>query len=189
MWQNTWKYLLSRSAVQFEKIAPKNKVLFYQFTDLAPWLKWSRYFTGITTTRIKVVECQNLSLLITTGVYLGPDHYKTIKKCFGELYKEYGQLKEIYPPECDDPVEVFYRSCADGKQRRVDSANSSSRSTFPIPDSPEHTSLLGNMLVISNAPVRAYEDSKDMKQKYENLDEKTPVERPEFAKNHLGNQG
>ena len=28
-----------------------------------------------------------------------------------------------------------------------------------------------------------------MKQKYENLDEKTPVERSEFAKNHLGNQG
>ena len=33
------EYLLSRPAVQLEKIAPKNKILFYQFTDLAPWLK------------------------------------------------------------------------------------------------------------------------------------------------------
>ena len=79
------EYLLSRPAVQFEKIAPKNKILFYQFTDLAPWLKWSRYFTGITTTRVKVVECQNLSrLVITTGVYLGPDDYETVQKMLRE---------------------------------------------------------------------------------------------------------
>ena len=45
------------------------------------------------------------------------------------------------------------------------------------------------MLVISNAPVWTYEDSKDMKRKFENLDEKIPVERSEFAENHLGNQG
>ena len=184
------EYLLSSPAVQFENIAPMNKMIFYQFTDLAPWLKWSRYFTGITTTRIKVVECQNLSrLVITAGVYLGSDDYETIKECFGELYKEYGRLKEIHPPNCDGPVKVFYRSCADGKQRRVDSGNSSSRSTFPIPDSPEHTSLLGNMLVISNAPVWTHEDSKDMKQKYEKVVEINPVERSEFAKNNLGNQG
>ena len=30
------EYLLSRPAVQFKKIAPKNKILFNQFTDLAP---------------------------------------------------------------------------------------------------------------------------------------------------------
>ena len=132
------EYLLSRPAVQFENIAPMNKIIFYQFTDLAPWLKWSRYFTGITTTRIKVVECQNLSrLVITAGVYLGSDDYETIKECFGELYKDYGQLKEIHPPNCDGPVKVFYRSCTDGKQRQVDSGNSSSRLTFRIPDSPE----------------------------------------------------
>ena len=82
------EYLLSRPTVQFENIAPMNKIIFYQFTDLAPGLKWSRYFTGITTTRIKVVECQNLSrLVITAGVYLGSDDYETIKGCFGELYR------------------------------------------------------------------------------------------------------
>ena len=103
-------------------------------------------------------------------------------------YIEYGQLSEIYPPNCDGPVKVFYRSCTDGKQRRVDSGNSSSRSTF-IPDSPEHTSLLGNMLVISNAPVWTHENSKNMKQKYEKVVEINPVERSEFAKKNLGSQG
>ena len=176
------EYLLSRPAVQLEKIAPKNKILFYEFTDLAPWLKWSRYFTGITTTGVKVVECQNLSrLVITTG------HYYVITMSL--LCHYYGQLKEIQPANCNGPVKVFYRSCADGKQRQIDSGNSSSRSTFPIPDSPEHTSLLGNMLVISKAPVMTYEDSRDMKHKYEKLVEKNPIARSEFAKMNLGNQG
>ena len=87
------KYLLSRPAINISKIAPKNKILLYQFTDMAQWLKWSRYFTGITTTRLKVVECRNLNrLTITAGVYLGPDDYATIKKCFGGVYQEYRQL-------------------------------------------------------------------------------------------------
>lgn len=55
------EYLLSRLAVQISETAPQNKILVYQFTDLAPWLKWSRYFTGITTSRLKVVKCQNLN--------------------------------------------------------------------------------------------------------------------------------
>ena len=122
-------------------------------------------------------------------MYLGPDDYETVQKCFGKLYKDYGQLKEIHPANCNSPVKVFYRSCADGKQRRIDSGNSSSRSTFPIPDSPEHTRLLGNMLVISKAPVWTHEDSRDMKHKYEKLVEKNPIARSEFAKMNLGNQG
>lgn len=182
------EYLLSRPAVQISAIAPQNKILFYQFTDLAPWLKWSRYFTGITTSRLKVVECHNLNrLVITTGVYLGPDDYDTIRKCFGELYQEYGKLNKIHLPSCESPVEVFYRSCADGKQRRVDTGNSSSRSTFPIPDAPEHISLLGNMLVISNYPVWSHKDSKDMEQRWQQA--KPPITRSEFARNNLGNQG
>ena len=89
------EYLLSRPAVQFEKIAPKNKILFYQFTDLAPWLKWSRYFTGITTTPVKVVECQNLSrLVITTGVYLGPEDYETEQRGHLSAHASEGQCVE-----------------------------------------------------------------------------------------------
>ena len=112
------EYLLSRPAIQISEIAPNDKILVYQFTDMAPWLKWSRYFTGITTTRLKVVECHNLSrLTITAGVYLGPDDYATIKKCFGGVYEEYRKLNKIQISQCENPTQVFYRSCADGKQR------------------------------------------------------------------------
>ena len=182
------EYLLSRPAVQISAIAPQNKILVYQFTDLAPWLKWSRHFTGITTSRLKVVECRNLNrFVITTGVYLGPDDYDTIRKCFGALYQEYGELNKIHLPSCESPIQVFYRSCADGKQRRVDTGNSSARSTFPIPDAPEHISLLGNMLVISTNPAWSHKYSRDMEQKWQQT--KTPITRSEFARNHLGNQG
>ena len=182
------EYLLSRPAVQISEIAPQNKILMYQFTDLAPWLKWSRHFTGITTSRLKVVECHNLSrLVITAGVYLGPDDYDTIRECFGELYQEYSELNKIHIPCCETPVEVLYRSCGDGKQRRVDTGNSSSRSTFPIPDAPEHNSLLGNMLVISTNPVWTCEDSRDMEKKW--LLEGNGTTRSEFARSNLGNQG
>ena len=100
------------------------------------------------------MECHNLSrLVITAGVYLGPDDYDTIRESFGELYQEYRELNKIHIPSCETRVKELYRSCGDGKQRRVDTGNSSSRSTFPIPDAPEHNSLLGNMLVISTNPV------------------------------------
>ncbi len=149
-------------------------------------MKWSRYFTGITTSHLKVVECCNLSrLVITTGVYLGPDDYDTIKKCFGGLCQEYRELNKIHIPSCETPVEELYRSCADGKQRRVDTGNSSSRSTFPIPDAQNHQ--LGNMLVISANPVWTYEDSRDMEQKW--LQERNGITRSEFARSNLSNQG
>ena len=178
------EYLLSRPTIKISAIAPENKVLVYQFTDLAPWLKWSRYFTGITTSRLKVVELANLNrLVIRAGVYLGPDDYDTIKKCFGGLYEECAHLKEIDSPKCGSPIQVYYRSCAYGKQRRIDTDNSSSRSTFPIPDAPEHTTLLGNMLVISTGPVWTVEDTKEAEKNW--MKEKPPVPRSEFEKKQL----
>ncbi len=182
------EYLLSRPAIQISEIAPKDKILIYQFTDMAPWLKCSRYFTGITTTRLKVVDCHNLNrLTITAGVYLGPDDYTTIKKCFGQVYQEYKQLSEIKIPQCQNPTKVFYRSCADGKQRRIDTGNSSSRSTYPIPDAPEHSTLLGNMMVISTGPVWTVEDTEKIEQEWNEV--KPPTTRSDFARNNLGNQG
>ena len=182
------EYLLSRPAIQISEIAPKDKILIYQFTDMAPWLKWSRYFTGITTTRLKVVDCHNLNrLTITAGVYLGPDDYTTIKKCFGQVYQEYKQLSEIKIPQCKNHTKVFYRSCADGKQRRIDTGNSSSRSTYPIPDAPEHSTLLGNMMVISTGPVWTVEDTEKIEQEWNEV--KPPTTRSDFARNNLGNQG
>lgn len=77
------EYLLSRPAVQISEIAPRDKILMFQFTDLASWLKWILP-VSVCTSSFKVVECHNLSrLVITAGVYLGPDDYDTIRECFG----------------------------------------------------------------------------------------------------------
>ena len=95
-------------------------------------------------------------LTITAGVYLGSDDYVTVKKCFGGVYKEYRQLNE-----CEIPTKVFYRSCADEKQRRVDTGNSSARSICPIPDAPEHSTLLGNMMIISTGPAWTVDNTKN----------------------------
>jgi hypothetical protein len=103
------------------------------------------------------------------------------------LYEEYAHLNEIDSPKCESPIQVYYRSCADGKQSRIDTGNSYSRSTFPIPDAPEHTTLLGNMLVISTGPVWTVQDTKEAEKNW--MKEKNPVPRSEFAKNNLGNQG
>ena len=51
--------------------------------------------------------------------------------------EECRQLNEIHIPQCENPTKVFYRSCADGKQHQVDTENSSSRSTYPIPVVPD----------------------------------------------------
>jgi hypothetical protein len=175
------EYLLSRPAIQISEIAPKDKILIYQFTDMAPWLKWSRYLTGITTTRLKVVDCRNLNrLTITAG-------YTTIKKCFGQVYQEYKQLNEINIPQCKNPIHVFYRSCADGKQRRIDTGNSSSRSSYPIPDAPEHPTLLGNMLVISTGPVWTVEDTEKNEKKWNEV--KPPTTRSDFARKFCKKKG
>ena len=47
------------------------------------------------------------------------------------------------------------------------------------------------MRVVSNAPVWTHEDSRDMRQRYEQMMEKNhvPIRRSEFAKDNLGNQG
>lgn len=99
----------------------------------------------------------------------------------------YAQLKEIDVSKCESPIQVHYRSCADGKQRRINTGNSSSSSTFPIPDAPEHTKLLGNMLVIYPGPVCTVEDTREMEKNW--MKEKTPVPRSELARNNFGNEG
>ena len=172
---------------------PKSNIIVYHFTDLAPWLKWSRFSTGITTLRLKVVEPYNLqSLVITCGAYLGGDDYNTLSQCFRNLYEQISQLDKIDLGGDKGVVNVIVRCTADGKQRRVDTGNSSARSTYPICDAPEHLTQLGDMSIISNGPEWKVEDTEELCNKYKSwLDNKidNKQNRCEFAKSHLGNVG
>lgn len=130
---------------------PQGRIMIYHFTDLAPWLKWFRFSTGITTLRLKVVEPYNLqSLVITCGAYLGPDDYDTLSKCFDTLYKQILELNKVNLQAVGKEVYVIKRCTSDGKQRRIDSGNSSAKSSYPI--APEQVSQLGNMCIVCNVP-------------------------------------
>ena len=74
---DTFKY--PGYALQISEIAPQKKMIpVYRFGTKAVVVK--RQFSGITTSRPKVVECHNLSrFVITAGVYLKPDDYDTIR--------------------------------------------------------------------------------------------------------------
>ncbi|KXJ19884.1 hypothetical protein AC249_AIPGENE25278 [Exaiptasia diaphana] len=187
------EYLLTRPGMKNTVPTPNNNIVVYHFTDLAPWLKWSRFSTGITTLRLKVVEPYNLqSLVITCAAYLGADDYSTLSNCFRDVYEQITKLDKINLGGGRGEVNVIVRSTADGKQRRIDTGNSSARSTYPICDAPEHITQLGDMSVISNGPEWTVEDTINLSSKYKTwLGNKfdNNQNRREFAKQNLGNSG
>lgn len=190
--QKYLEFLLSRPGMQGAINFPEGSMIIYQFTDLAPWLRWSRFSTGITSSRIKVVDPYNLhSLVITCGAYLGQDDYATLSNCFKGLYDQIQTLNEVNPFNTT-PILIHKRAIADGKQRRIDTGNSSAKSTYPICDAPEHNTQLGDMSLCSKGPVWSVEDAKELSIQYQvwlkgRVDNKQ--NRREFAKTHLGNVG
>jgi hypothetical protein len=187
------EYLLSRPGMQSAITFPKGAMIIYQFTDLAPWLKWSRFSSGITTSRIKVVDPYNLqSLIITCGAYLGQDDYDTLSLCFKGLYDQIQDLDVVQLPNEKDPIKIYTRSIADGKQRRLDTGNSSAKSTYPICDAPEHCTQLGDMTLVSTGPEWTVQDAKELAFKYITWlsgRKDNPQNRREFAKLNHGNMG
>lgn len=185
------EYLLDRSGMDYAVPRPNGNLLIYHYTDLAPWLKWSRFSTGITTLRLKVVEPHNLqSLVITCGAYLGSDDYDTVSQCFSDVYEQISNLDKVKISEGE--VTVNIRCVSDGKQRRNDTGNGSAKSSYPICDAPEHVSQLGNMSIISHKPVWSVEDTKGLAKEYKTwLGFKVDniQNRRDYAKCHLGNMG
>lgn len=189
--QKYLEFLLSMPGVNDAITFPKGSLMIYQFTDLAPWLKWSRFSNGITTLRVKVVDPYNLqSLVITCGAYLGQDDYDTLRLCFQDLYKQISNLEEVFVNGKN--IDVYKRATADGKQRRIDTGNSSAKSTYPICDAPEHCTQLGDMTLCSHGPTWTVDDSHNLESEFNTwLNGRTDnaQNRREFAKGHLGSTG
>ena len=83
-------------------------------------------------------------------------------------------------------------TCGDGKERRISTGNSSAKSTYPIPEAPEHQSQLGDMKIICPEPVWTVSDAEGCQKKFETeLCGKAPTKEKhrEFAKQNLGNTG
>ena len=80
----------------------------------------------------------------------------------------------------------------DGKQQTEETGSSSAKSTYPIPETPEHTKQLGDMKTVCSEPVWSVEDAKTLATDYSDWLGGKPdnqANRRLFAKLHLGNQG
>ena len=89
-------------------------------------------------------------------------------------------------------IKFFRRSCGDGKERRSSTGSSSAKSSYPIPEAPEHQSQLGDTKLICPHPVWEVEETVVMEEQFQNtLNDKAPTKqkRREFAKQNLGNMG
>ena len=163
------------------------------YTDGFPWLKWSRHFTGETSVRVKLVEPYNLmSPVLTVALWLGNDDYDTVRKCAEPVLKKLKDLKSIKHPISGKEITIVRRSCGDGKERRSSTGNSSAKSSYPIPECPEHQSQLGDMKFVCPQPVWTVVETVVLEEQFhETLNGKAPTKqkRREFAKQNLGNMG
>ena len=117
---------------------------------------------------------------------------ETTKKCGHAVYKQLKELKTIKHPLTGQEIKIIRRTCGDGKERRLSTGSSSAKSTYPIPEAPEHQSQLGDMKIICPEPVWTVSDAERCHEKFESeLCGKAPTKEKhrEFAKQNLGNTG
>ena len=87
----TW--LLTKDSISTALKMPNDKLIVYFYTDGFPWMLWSRYFSGETSIRIKLVEPNNfLSTTLTVCQWLGSDNYWNTSHL---AYPTFNQLNEI----------------------------------------------------------------------------------------------
>ena len=138
-------------------MVPKEKLVVYHYIDAFPWMQWSKFFTGETAIRVKLVEPHNLlSSIVTVCSWLGTDDYNHISNLGRETLQQLTSLKSVY----------HLRGIAGGCQRRLISGSSSGSSSYPIPELPEHRKELGDMRVICNEPVWKVEMTEKGEEQY-----------------------
>ena len=167
--RNTVEWLLSKNTLQETIMVPKEKLIVYHYIDAFPWMQWSKFFTGETAIRVKLVEPHNLlSSIVTVCSWLGPDNYNHVSNLGQETLQQLSStsLKSVYHPILKKNIEVIVRGVADGCQRRSITASSSASSCYPIPESPEHQKQLGDMRVICNEPVWKVEMTEKGEEQY-----------------------
>ena len=133
-----------------------------------------------------------LSTVLTVALWLGNEDYKTTKKCGHAVYKQLKELKTIKHPLTGQEIKIIRCTCGDGKERRLSTASSSAKSTYPIPEVPEQQSQLGDTKIISPQPVWTVSDAESYHKTFETeLCGKAPTKEKhrEFAKRNLGITG
>lgn len=100
-----------------------------------------------------------MSTVFSVALWLGNDGYGTVKKCIEPVFKQLKDLKSIQHILTGKEIKIFRRSCGDGKERRSSTGCSSAKSSYPIPEAPEHQSQLGDMKLVFPQPVWTVEET------------------------------
>lgn len=191
--KNAIQHLLGKNNMQQALNCPNNAILVYYYCDAFPWMGWSKFFSGETAIRIKIVEPYNmLSTVLTVCAFLGPDDYSHVSNLCHETFRQLSCLKTVTHPlkKCD--ISVHIRGLGDGANRRTITGSSTAMSSYPIEEAPEHRTQLGDMGIYSPAPIRTKQMNHQSSIKYKQwlgLKADTKERRRQFAKENLGFTG
>ena len=94
---------------------------------------------------------------------MGDDNFMAAKICGENVYKQLAELKEIVHPITGQTLSVLRRTTADGKARRNSTGASTARSSFPIPEAPEHVDQLGDMKILFEQPSWSLEETEKIR--------------------------
>ena len=136
---------------------------------------------------------QTSYVYFSLALWIAGDDYQYAKECGEKVYEQLLCLKCIVYPTKDKGIQLVRRSIADGKARQSSSGSSTARSSFPIPDAPEHHSQLEeDMCVLFQGHEWTQSMTEDLEKEYhiwlkERKD--TTANRRKFASAHLGNTG
>ena len=109
-----------------------------------------------------------------------------IKLGFEDIYNQLTSLRSLQINGKN--IEFIPRAVADGKQRRLDTGKSTAKSSYCIPEAPEHKTQLGDMTIACTSPVEEASLESDYIQFRGTRKESNKI-RADFAVTHFGNVG
>ena len=103
------EWLLKRKSLNDQVNVSTGKILIFFYVDLFPWLQWSRFFTGETTIRIKILDEKNsFNSVITVASWLGSDKSEYVKHLGCNTFNQLMELDTITHPSSNDPIKVSF---------------------------------------------------------------------------------
>ena len=172
---------------------PNDSILVFFYVDLFSWFSWSRFFTGETTIRMKVLEPTNtLSALVMVGAWLGPDTHDFVSNLGKFVFDQMKCISSIIHPITQKKIKVYVRGLADRAQRRGITGCSSASSSYHIPESLEHRTQMGDLSIFHHKPVITAADTTNANVKIlEKFGNKkiSNSDKNDFAKSNFGLTG
>ena len=148
--QKSLEWILRKKSTHDVTKTPNDSILVYFYVDLFPWLSWSRFFTGETTIRIKVLESTNTLSAVAT---VGSDTHDFVSNLGKFVFDQMKCISSITHPITQKQIKVYVQGLTEGAQRRSITGCSSASSSYPIPGSLEHRTRLGDLSISQHKPV------------------------------------